>query len=273
MRQVKIGAPGFILMDEMRRDMPGTLQRIAQLGYDGIELLGFFGQSAADIRTWCAQAGLEPYSCFISMADLLGEGIAPDNPVDQAVAMPGSTPEEKLAYVKEIGCQYVGLLLPDDVMDETVMARINRAVALIHQQGLQAQYHNHAKEYLNRCGEGYRMDYIMENSDPAMLFEPDLGWIEIGGGRCPDQLRRYAGRIRIVHLKDYYREAFDTSLPHVFRPTGYGVMDWATLLPLCEQVVQPLWYTADHDKAYDQDIYQELGMSLNFIRNALLYCE
>ena len=97
MRQVKIGAPGFILMDEMRRDMPGTLQRIAHLGYDGIELLGFFGQSAADIRTWCAQAGLEPYSCFISMADLLGEGIAPDNPVDQAVAMPGSTPAEKLA--------------------------------------------------------------------------------------------------------------------------------------------------------------------------------
>ena len=85
-------------------------------------------------------------------------------------------------------------------------------MALIRQQGLQAQYHNHAKEYLNRCDDGYRMDYIMEHSDPA-------------------------------------------------------------LLPLCEQVVQPLWYTADHDKAYDGDVFGELGMSLEFIRNTLRYCQ
>lgn len=273
MRQVKIGAPGFILMDEMRRDMPGTLQRVAQLGYDGIELLGFFGHSAADIGSWCTQAGLEPYSCFVSMAELLGESTDPDNPIDSAVAMPGHTTAEKLRYIKEIGCKYIGLLLPDDVMDETIMARINRAVQLAASVGLKAQYHNHAKEYLNRHGDGYRMDYIMEKSDPAMLFEPDLGWIEIGGGDCAQQLRRYADRIDIVHLKDYYREAFDTALPHEFRPTGYGVMDWARLLPLCERSVRPLWYTADHDKAYDRDIYEELGLSLDFIRNALCYCK
>lgn len=273
MRQVRIGAPGFILMDEMRQDMPATLQKIARLGYDGIELLGFFGHSAREIRDWCAQSGLTPYSCFVSMAELLGEPTNPDDPIDAAVAMPGTTPEEKLQYIQEIGCEYIGLLLPADPMDESVMARINRASRLARSFGLKAQYHNHAQEYLHRREDGWRMDYIMAHTDQELLFEPDLGWIEIGGGDCAQQLRRYADRIEIVHLKDYYREAFDTALPHEFRPTGYGVMDWARLLPLCEGTIRPLWYTADHDKAYDRDIYQELGLSLDFIRNALKYCQ
>lgn len=42
MRNVKIGAPGFILMQEVALDMPGTLKRVADLGYDGFEMLGFF---------------------------------------------------------------------------------------------------------------------------------------------------------------------------------------------------------------------------------------
>ena len=273
MRKVSIGAPGFILMEDMRRDMPGTLRQVAQLGYDGIELLGFFGHSAQEIRTWCAQAGLTPYSCFVSLAELSGESTDPNNPIDAAVAMPGCTTEEKLQYIKDIGCTYMGLLLPDDPMDETVIAKINRVSRLARSMGLKAQYHNHAQEYLNRWQDGYRMDYIMAHTDADLLFEPDLGWMEIGGSRCPDQLRRYADRIEIVHLKDYYRQAFDTALPHVFRPTGYGVMDWATLLPLCEKEITPLWYTIDHDKAYQGKNLLELGMSLDFVRNALRYCD
>ena len=44
MRKVKIGAPGYILLNEMARDMEGTLKRVAALGFDGIEITGFFGR-------------------------------------------------------------------------------------------------------------------------------------------------------------------------------------------------------------------------------------
>ena len=138
--------------------------------------------------------------------------------------------------------------------------------------GLKVQYHNHAKEYLDRWGEGYRMDRIMANTLPQVLFEPDLGWMEIGGCRCIPQLEKYAARIEIVHLKDYFRESFDTAKEHLFRPTGYGVMDWGELIPFCQERIRPRWYTADHDKAYDGDVFGELGMSLDFIRSILELC-
>ena len=49
-------------------------------------------------------------------------------------------------------------------------------------------------------------------------------------------------------------------------------MDWARIIPLCEELIKPRWYTADHDKAYDGDIYEELEMSLRFIKGMLRYC-
>lgn len=277
MRQVKFGAPGYILLQDMSRDMPGTLKKVADLGYDGIEITGFFGHSADKIRTWCREAGLEPYGCFASLSELAGDpapaGGGNWSQFQAAFAMPGDTPEEKVMhYLKEIGFEYVGLLVPNGPMDKTVTDKINQVSDLVRKYGMKLQYHNHNYEYTNMTDGKYRMDFIMENTKEDVLFEPDLGWMEIGGYRCEGALEKYAHRIEIVHLKDYYREAFDISLPHKFRPTGYGVMDWAHILPLCEEKIQPAWYTADHDSAYDGDIYEELKISLDFIKNALKYC-
>ena len=59
-------------MRETARDMPGTLKRIADLGYDGFEFLGFFGHSAEEISRWCQEAGLRPYGCFARLDELAG---------------------------------------------------------------------------------------------------------------------------------------------------------------------------------------------------------
>ena len=273
MRNVRIGAPGFILMRETARDMPGTLKRIADLGYDGFEFLGFFGHSAEEISRWCQEAGLRPYGCFARLDELAGirdGGTA--NEFDRAVEMQGDTPDEKAAYLKEIGCEYVSLMVPNSTMDETRTERINQVSKLVRKYGMKLQYHNHDYEYTNMVNGKYRMDSIMENTIPDVLFEPDLGWMEIGGYRCKRALEKYADRIEVIHLKDYYRDAFDISLPYEFRPIGYGVMDWASILPLCEKKIKPVWYTADHDKAMHGDISEELKLSLDFIRNAVKFC-
>ena len=274
MRNVKFGAPGYILLKDMGADMPGTLKKVAALGYDGIEITGFFGHSAAQIKAWCHEAGIEPYGCFARLDDLAGVKAKPQgesnwNDFEKAFDMPGETPEEKMQYIKDIGCQYVGLLVPNGVMDETVTDKMNRVSALARRYGMKMQYHNHNHEFNNMDNGKRRMDFIMEKTNPDVLFEPDLGWLEIGGADSEKYLRKYADRIEVVHLKDYYRKAFDIDLPYIFRPTGYGVMDWAHLLPLCEELIAPAWYTADHDSAYDGDIYEELGMSLDFIKRMM----
>lgn len=275
MREVKFGAPGYILMEDMSRNMPGTLRKIADLGFDGIEITGFFGHEAEEIRDMCSHAGIEPYGCFVSLATLLCEESRPEGGNWRAFAstfdIPGQSPDAVMQYIKKIGCTYVGLLVPNRAIGEGDIERINRASGLAEKHGMKLQYHNHEYEYTNMTNGQYRMDYILENVRREVCFEPDLGWMEIGGYKSENALGKYAERIEVVHLKDYYREAFDTSLPFEFRPTGYGVMNWARLLPLCEKLVKPKWYVTDHDKACQSDIYEELGMSLDFVKKLLRY--
>ena len=272
MREAKVGAPGFILIREMAADMNRTLNKVASLGYDGFEFLGFFGVPAERIRRICEDAKLTPYSCFIGL-DLLASDSFPANELYKHdyvnfEKMKGTTPGEKvLEYIKTIGCEYISISVPNEPLTEDTVAKLKEASALIRSYGMKPQYHNHDFEYTNMRNGQYRMDAIMEKTD--LLFEPDLGWMEIAGYDCRKALNKYADRIEIIHLKDYYRNSSEQDF--YFRPTGYGVMDWGRILPICENEIHPIWYTADHDKAYDRDIYEELDMSLQFIKNALKY--
>lgn len=276
MREVKFGAPGYILLKDMSKDMAGTLKKVAALGYDGIEITGFFGHPAKEIREMCADAGIEPYGCFAELTSLVCESAEKKggnwDQYAAAFAIEGEEPDDVMQYIKDIGCEYVGMLVPNGVMDESIIEKINLASSVARKYGMNLQYHNHNYEFNNMVNGQYRMDYIMEKTTPDMLFEPDLGWMEIAGYKSEKALRKYAQRIEIVHLKDYYRAQDDPALPHLFRPTGYGVMDWARLIPLCEEIIKPKWYVADHDSAYDGDIYDELGISLEYIKRMLSYC-
>jgi len=47
---MKIGSPLFILREECKKDLMGVLDRLAEIGYDGVEFLSLFGHSPVDIR-------------------------------------------------------------------------------------------------------------------------------------------------------------------------------------------------------------------------------
>lgn len=279
MRNVKIGAPGYILLKNMAADMPGTLKKVAEMGYDGIEITGFFGKQAGEIRDMCRDAGLEPFGCYAMLPNLLGEKEAAvaGNWGDfmKAFAIPADSADEAMEYICEIGCTYVGLLSPNEPPTEESFQRWAKASEIARKHGLKLQYHNHDYEYNNVVNGECRMDTILKNTPKELLFEPDLGWLAIAGSDPVQVLRQYADRIESVHLKDYFRagpDPRDSTREYRFRPTGYGVMDWSNIVPVCEELIKPVWYVADHDSAYEGDAFDELAMSLDYIKNLLRFC-
>ncbi|MCL2250016.1 MAG: sugar phosphate isomerase/epimerase [Oscillospiraceae bacterium] len=276
MRKVKIGAPGFILLNDMGKDMRGTLKKISEIGFDGIEITGFFGHSAEEIKNACAENNLEPFGCFVNLATLVGEKppeVAGNwSEFANAFDIPGANNvDDAMKYIKDIGCKYIGLLVPKESPIEETVTRIGKASSLASKYGMAIQYHNHDYEYTNMNNGEYRMDYLLSNVPDEVLFEPDLGWMSIGGYKPEKAMEKYAKRIEVVHLKDYYRENenYDITVEYKFRPTGYGVMDWARILPFCEKLIKPKWYVTDHDSAYEGDKFNELELSLNYVRNMI----
>ncbi len=71
----------------------------------------------------------------------------------------------------------------------------------LKEHGIDLYYHNHHFEFVRHGGK-YLMDIIKENTQ-HLGFELDIHWIHRGGVDPVKFINQYAGRIRLLHLKDY----------------------------------------------------------------------
>lgn len=46
------------VQDACQEDFFGTLEHLAEMGYDGVEFAGYYGRSAADLKAKLAELGL-----------------------------------------------------------------------------------------------------------------------------------------------------------------------------------------------------------------------
>ncbi len=78
--------------------------------------------------------------------------------------------------------------------------KVNVFTDRLKKDGIDYYYHNHAFEFQKFEGETI-LDTIRENSN--LGFELDIHWIHAGGEDPIQVINRFAGRIRLLHLKDY----------------------------------------------------------------------
>ena len=55
-----VGVQLYSIRDSVEADMHAALAQVKELGYDGVEFAGLYGNKPADIRAWCAELGLNP---------------------------------------------------------------------------------------------------------------------------------------------------------------------------------------------------------------------
>ena len=71
----------------------------------------------------------------------------------------------------------------------------------LKEEGIDLYYHNHHMEFIKVNGK-YLLDLLRENA-PHMGFELDTHWIHRGGEHPVEVIKKYAGSVRLLHLKDY----------------------------------------------------------------------
>jgi inosose dehydratase len=81
---------------------------------------------------------------------------------------------------------------------DAAAARLERAAELCRQRGLRAALHPHAATYVETPAE---TDAILERA-PGLELCIDTGHTVVAGGDPVEQLRRHAGRLAHIHLKD-----------------------------------------------------------------------
>ena len=129
------------------------------------------------------------------------------------------------------------------------------------------------------------MQYILDNTRPETLaLEPDLGWMEVGGGDCAWYLATYRDRCPVIPPEGLLllgqfqaraacatlcpRAAARTAATSSSGPRATGVLNLPKLMPLCLSC-EPAWFVMDHDLAYERDPYEDLKLSLDYTRALL----
>ncbi len=210
----RIGLQVYTLREALAADFEGTLSRIADVGYDEVELYDLLGQSADRVAGWLESAGLSAPSIMTLRRPLIEET---DRLIDECGAL---------------GCRYLSLtyLFPEErqTLDQfrRLAADLDRVGERCRAAGIQLAYHNHDFEFVEI--DGVRpYDLIVSQTDSSWVaLELDLYWVEKAGDSALVRLATSPGRFPLIHVKDMAK-----SPEREFVEVGSGSLDFGRLLP------------------------------------------
>lgn len=207
----------YTLRDIIGQDTKGILRQVAEMGYEGVELAGYGSLTAEEFKTALDANNLKAISSHASI-----EGMETDF-------------EGTVEAAQLFGYSFVGVAYVDETFRTTKENWIKTAKRLEavgkrlrDEAGLTVFYHNHAFEFDEKFDGEAGLDILYSNSDPQYLqAELDTYWVQKGGENPTVYLKKYAGRVPLLHIKDM-NTAGD------FAEVGTGILDWPSIFAAAE---------------------------------------
>lgn len=194
-----------------------SMKRLTDIGYHCIEIsqVPMTPENVAGFRKSIDELGMNVSSCTAAVAPMApgmpGEYLSNDEDFKKIVA-----------DCKALDCD----MLRIGMLPMNCIGSYEKAVGFAHQaeeialklkeQGIDLYYHNHHVEFVKYNGE-YLLDIIRANA-PHLGFELDIHWIHRGGENPVEFIKKYAGSIRLLHLKDY--RIAEVKMPDMSGPEG-----------------------------------------------------
>jgi len=195
MDRLPIAAQVYSVREEAAADFDGTMERLAGMGYEGVELAGLYGMAPEEVRACLDRHGLKAVSAHV-----------PCEEFEQDL-------EGTLEAYKTLGCLF--LAVPYLGRDrwyggsryQETLDLISRVAESSGKAGIQLLYHNHDFEFGKAAEGGYQLDaFYQEERLKHVAAELDLCWVKVGGADPVEYLQKYSGRCPLVHVKDFVRE-------------------------------------------------------------------
>ncbi|GHJ40978.1 sugar phosphate isomerase/epimerase [Streptomyces sp. TS71-3] len=236
-----LGVMMYTVLDQARADLEGTLERLAGLGYAGIETYGLvehFGP--ARVRRAIDAAGLVLTSAHTPFpAGPRAEAILDENADLGAEVLVWSMEREEFDS-------------PDAVRRGA--ERVNEAAERAAGRGMRIAYHNHFAEFSRILDGRQAYDLLLDELDDRVLVELDAYWAVMGGADPAEVIGRLADRVRFVHVKDGPAVSYEDD---VMVPIGEGRIDWARALAVPSGI---RWHIVELERL-DVDTFEALRRS------------
>lgn len=241
-----------------RKDLAESLKKISDIGFKAVQVSGVGCMNGSEPEVSAEEAR--------KMLDDNGlEVIATHRPWGAYL----ESLEAEVDFLNTLGCKYAAIGgIPADIYGGHTAKGYRKwlqdaapVIKRLAKEGIQFGHHNHSHEFARVPGENIWLeDIVIDESDPSMMLELDLYWVEHAGLNCTTLLKRCAGRVPVIHLKD--KEVSLEDGP-VIAPIGEGNMDWDGIIPACEDAGVK-WYAIEQDQCR-RDPFDCLKSSYDFL--------
>lgn len=250
MKAIPVAVQMYTLREESEKDFAGTLKRVAELGFDGVEFAGYGGLSAIEVRALLDELGLIAASSHVPLDDLKTN-------LSQIIEF------QKIIGSKYVVCPY---LFPEQRSEEDYKALIdllNEAGETCRREGITLCYHNHDFE-LDRLSDGrMALEAIFDDTQAENVkAEFDVYWLTKAGERPIDWIRRYDGRTPLVHLKDMTIDE-----EQFFAELGTGGVNLDEVLAIGEEANVD-WWIVEQDVSRKTP-FESIELSINYLKTKL----
>ena len=273
MKKFPVALQLYSVRDNMAEDFEGTLKKVKELGFDGVEFAGLFDKTPAEVKELVNKIGLTPISAHVPFADMVNDT------------------ENVLSGYAEIGCKYVVVpymteeYRPGAEKFDELIEGIKKIGTKARELGMTLLYHNHDFEFV-KIGDEYGLDVLYASVDEEIFkTELDTCWVNVGGENPAEYILKYTGRSPVVHLKDFVingeqkgslykligiddEEASDnTEEGFAFRPVGYGCQDFKAILEASDKAGAE-WVVVEQDEAtMGKTPIESAEMSRNYLKD------
>ena len=256
MKRSQIAAQLYCFRDfiQTERGLDDTFRRLHEMGYESVQLTASLPESVTSdkLLKLLAAHGLKAVSSHEGGAKIFSE------------------PDRIIEKLQTLGIKHLAYpgphLSPTGVGEVIEMAeKLNTLALKFKEHGITLSYHNHHIEF--RRFEGKMMLELIYEHAPDLQGEIDTHWVQRGGGDPVRWIKRLAGRMDVIHLKDYGVDTAEikniwSNVP-VMKPVGQGNLLWDEIIPVSEQTGVKV-FVVEHDQDVP-DPFASFGQSFAFL--------
>jgi sugar phosphate isomerase/epimerase len=183
-----VGVQLYSVREELATDFEGTVRRVADMGYVGVEPFGGMPEGLENTAALFRELELDVLNSHVPF---------PDDANKDTVL--------EIAEAYDLNRVCIAFMPPAEF--ETIDSikrtceKLNRAGEFAAANGLELGYHNHWWEYKQLDGTA-TLDLMLDELDDRVFLQIDTYWAQVGGLDAVDVVKQVGARAPLIHLKD-----------------------------------------------------------------------
>ena len=183
-----------------------VLKALARMGYTAVEAANyknglFYGVTPEEFKADVEAAGMTVLSSHTNKK--LSEKELKSGDFSESLAWW----DEAIKAHKAAGMEYIvipSMGAPKTLKDLNLYCKYyNEVGRKCKEAGISFGYHNHSYEFNKVEDKVVVYDYMLENTDPELVFfQMDVYWVVMGKASPVDYFNKYPGRFKVLHVKD-----------------------------------------------------------------------